>query len=879
MISPLLREAVERSQSCQLLLFEGRVALAGPALAEVCGCDPRELAGREAAGLFADPPVDGATVETRLLAGGEGTPVRVTARSEQGLRLLTLELPGRPGGMELARRLQAILEISRKMAGSLDWRELLQEITAACHHLVDANDTTVYGMHPDGERLVPLFTDDRAWQDPTMNFQIPLGTGLTGHVAQSGRAAIVNDPHASELVVQVPGTPDEIDEVLMSVPLAAGDRVLGVITISRPLERPFGPADLEIISILAGQAAALLSQAAALRRLAESEQQFRSLVENADIGLFRLAPDGAVEAVNPYVCRVLGLASAIDVEPRRIWGSERAHQDFMARLAADGAVEDASVTTMRQDGRLVDLRLSARSVPGQAAFEGSLRDDTDRRRLELENQARLVFLENLLARLPMGLVILEPSGRARYHNPAFATLVRTAEADTGGNAFHALRRALPEIEALWQRALRHEAGRKDEIALPPELSPDGGLRHVSAITVPVGNQAGVLTDVVFLLADISEHLALRSQLIQSQKMDSVGSLAGGLAHDFNNILAGILGEAEQLRSLLSGDAEAQTPLDSIERSVGLAAQLTRQLLGFARQGGERLEPLDVGFVLGQTLGLFRRGLKPGLRLEEALGEDLPLVRGDALQVEQAVLNLLFNAADAVGGEGTITLRSRLRSEAGDPGGAEAAAWLEVEVQDTGRGIAPELLPRVFDPFFTTKEKGQGSGLGLAMVFNIMQRHGGRAEIQSRVGYGTRVRLLFPVPAEAAPAIPAAERAGTAQIWIVDDDPVLRDMLRRILESQRYEVRAFEDGPALLEALRRAPGAPDLFVLDLLMPGMSGLELRQEIAGLRPDLRVIFCSGVNQVQQGELLELTGVKGFIEKPFTIASLAGLVQQALR
>lgn len=883
MISSLLSQSLQHSQSCQLLLFQGRVVQASPALLELCGRSAQDLAGSDPAALLTPVPEGGATVEAELQTPQGRRTVQASCREEGDLLLLTLVEPGRPGGAELAHRLQTILDISRKMAGSLDWRALLQEITRACHDLVDANDTTIYGLHPDGDRLVPLFTDDPEYQDLTMNFEIPLGTGLTGHVVQTGRAAVVNDPATSSLVVQVPGTPEEHDEVLMSVPLAAGDRVLGAVTISRPLARPFGAADLEIISILAGQAAALLAQAAMLRRLGESEQQFRSLVENADIGLFRLSPEGAVEAVNPYICRVLGLASAMAVEPRRIWGSERAHQAFLERLAAEGSVEDVPFTTMRPDGRLVDLHISARRVPGQEAVEGSLRDDTDRRRLELENQARLVFLENLLAQLPLGLVILEPAGRVRYHNPAFARLVNLEPQSVdspGDHPFLRLRRALPEIETLWQRALRREAGRTEEIALPPDFGPDGGLHHVSAATVPVSNQAGVLTDVVFLLEDVSERLALRSQLIQSQKMDSVGSLASGLAHDYNNILSRILGETGLLRTRHESDPDVQEPLDNIERSVGLAAQLTRQLLGFARQGGERLEALEVNAVLEQTLDLFRRGLKPGIRLEEELGPGLPLTNADALQLEQAVLNLLLNAADAVGDRGVITLRSRVRQDPQATGGRPSPAMVEVEVQDSGEGIPEERLPRVFDPFFTTKEKGQGSGLGLAMVFSIMQRHGGRAEIQSRVGYGTRVRLLFPALATAEAATSAlAERGAAPCIWVVDDDPVLKDMLRRILESQHYSVRAFEDGPALLEALRCEPGTPDLFMLDLLMPVMSGLELRQEIAGLRPDLRVIFCSGVNQAQQSELLELPGVKGFIEKPFTISSLATLVQQALR
>lgn len=875
MISPLLQQLLQRSRDGCLLLLEQRIVLANQAFLDLCGCSLADLAGREAHSVVDALPAPGERRKLALRTPDSTLPVEGECLTEDSLLLLIVQDPARPDSAQLAERLQAILDISRRMAGAVDMNELMQQITRACHHLVEANNTTIYGLHPEGDRLVPLYTDDPHYADLTMNFEIPVGTGLTGHVVQTGRAAIVNDPATSGIVVQVPGTPDEIDEVLMSVPLMTGERALGAVTITRPITRPFSTGDLEIISILAGQASALLAQAELVRLIAESERQFRSLVENADIGLFRMTAEGALIGVNPYICRVLGLASGVDVSPRRVWGSEREHLAFLERLNSEGSVTDAPVTTMRSDGRLVELLISARRVPGQREIEGSLRDDTERRRLALESVARLGFLDNLLAQLQLGMVILDPGGQVRQHNPAFARLTGGDDRTGEEHAFLRLRRQMPEVEALWQRALRREAARVEELAMPPDCCGDGGLRHISVATVPVSNQSGVLTDVVFLLEDVSERRALRTQLIQSQKMDSVGSLAGGLAHGFNNILAGILGNTGHLRRLTGEMAGACGPLDTIERAVGSAAQLTRQLLGFARLGEESMEAQDINTTLGHCLDLFRRGLKPDVRLEEELGSGLSSVKADTVQVEQAVLNLLLNAADAIGEQGTITLRSRLR--AAEAGSTDRAAWVEVEVQDTGCGIPEVLLPKIFDPFFTTKEKGQGSGLGLAMVFTIMERHGGRAEIQSRVGYGTRVRLLFPVAAVRESSSAAAPQ-DTTQVWIADDDTVMRDMLRRILESQHYQVRAFDGGPAMLEALREEPGAPDLFVLDVLMPGMNGLELCHELAGLRPDLRVILCSGYTQCQRGELLELPGVRGFIAKPFTISSMGSLVRQAL-
>jgi len=881
MSQTLLIKLMESSPKGCILLRAGHIHSVNRALVELCGLDAQILGGRELDSLLS--PLPGRDFKGMVLldAPDGGRLLDCECHGDGEDLLVILNDPGRLDAEQLSTRLQTILDISRKMASATDSGELLREITRACHHLVDSQDTTIYGIAPEGDRLIPLFTDAPDWGELTMSFEIPMGTGLTGHVALTGQATIVNNPASSPLVVQVPGTPDEISEVLMSVPLVAGERVMGAVTLSRPIDRPFAVSDLEIISILAGQAAVLLAQSDLIRIIAESERQFRSLVENADIGLFRLNPDGSVVGVNPYVCRVLGLPSALDVEPRRIWGSERAHQAFMTRLAEEDAVTDEPATTMRGDGRLVELLVSARRVEGQTEIEGSLRDDTERHRLELESQARLGFLDNLLAQLPLGLVIVDPGGVVRQHNAAFSRLLGMSQGEEAADAaFQQLRQRLPEIERLWQRALRREVGRAEELALPADCAGDSGLKHISAATVPVSNHTGALTDVVFLFEDVSERRVLRNQLIQRQKMDSVGSLAGGLAHDFNNILSGILGNAGHLRRLAGDRAELRDPLETIERSVSQAAQLTRQLLGFARQSEEAMGAVNVNTAAVHSLDLFRRGLRQGIRLDEDLSADLPPLRGDAMQVEQAILNLLINAADAIEHDGTISVRSRLRRGEGHaPGEGQPPVedWLEVEIQDSGVGIPDEMLAKVFDPFFTTKEKGQGSGLGLAMVYTIMQRHGGRAEIQSRVGYGTRVRLLFPVLGEER-AAGAAAIEDSAMIWVADDDDVLREMLRRILESLRYRVKVFAGGPQLLEALRKAPGEPDLFLLDVLMPGMSGIELRHEIAGLRPDLRVVFCSGFTQDQQEELMDLVGVKGFVGKPFSISTMATLIQRAL-
>jgi PAS domain S-box-containing protein len=890
-LQQLLLSQFDQSRRARLLFQGERVLRVNGSLAALLGVGAESLVGRPLEELLAPLPLSGGqrVIRLRTPDGCKACSCRVQLDEEEDAGLLLLDSAGGLGNEAMAERLASILEITQKMASSLEPGEILQEIAEACRRLVDARTTTVFALSADGRRLKPLYTDDPEFHDEMMGFELPVGTGLTGHVVQTGQPQIVNDPDTSPLVVQVPNTPDEVDEVLMSLPLRTADRVLGALTLTRPLEQPFDAADLEIISILGGQAAALLESAELHDRITESELKNRSLVENADIGLFRLGLDGHLLELNPFILQVLGLSRVEDVGDRQFWGSERSRERFLAQLEAEGRVRDFACRTMHADGRLVDLLISARRFAELGYSEGVLRDITVQRRLETENRNRLAFLDNLIAQLPLALLILNADRTPRHCNPAFERLFATSrrellvESDEDGLVGRLIR-GLPPLRELWAGCLRGEAGVEEDLRVPAELLP--GVeheRHVSVTAVPVQNQIGNLTDVVLLFEDVGGRRQLQNQLIRAQKMESVGSLAGGLAHDFNNLLGGILGSAGFLRQLVPGQEDAHRQLDVIEGAVGKAARLTRQLLGFARQGTESLERVAVNSAVEQALELFQRSIDPRIRIEPRLGGALPAIEADALQVEQAVLNLLLNAADALPGEGRIGITTRLRQvderEARATPVLKAGRFVEIEVQDDGCGIPDELQTRVFDPFFSTKDSDKGSGLGLSMVYNIVRSHGGHIELASRTGYGTRVRLLFPALQEApAPASSAVAPASGERVVVVDDDAVLRDMLRRILESLGYAVQTFESGAAVIDWFSRHADEADLVILDVLMPDMSGLEVHEELALRRPDIRVLFCSGYTRGQDDEILSLPGVKGFLEKPFTLGSLSAMVRRAL-
>ena len=886
----LLLNCFDSTRRARLFHEDGIVARVNAAFAELLGADREEFVGRPLETIVDPLPLEPGQriVRLRSASGTQTYSCLVEGDAEGGM--LVIEGSGELDSKALAERLASILEITRQMASNLAPSEILREIAMACRRLVDAQSTTLFALTADGTKLVPLYTDDPEFHDDVMGFELPVGVGLTGHVVQTGQPMVVNDPDHSPYVAQVPGTPEENVEALMSIPLRTADHVLGALTVTRPLERPFSGADLEILSILAGQVSALLASAELHDRIAESELKNRSLVENADVGLFRLDLEGRILELNPFILRTLGLPSAAAAGDRQLWGSEKTRDRFLEALGAGGQVRDFGCRTMHSDGRLVDLLVSGRRFGELGYIEGVLRDVTEQRRLEVENQNRLAFLDNLMAQLPLGLLILNADQSPRHCNAAFERLFGVSRRELlveldDDSLLRRLLGGLKPLQDLWAGCLRGEAGVEEDLRVPAELMPGAERATLVSVTaVPVQNRIGNLTDVVLLFEDVSGRRELQNQLLRAQKMESIGGLAGGIAHDFNNILSGILGNAEMLRRLQPLGAEAQRCLDVIEKAVGKAGQLTRQLLGFARQGSDQRERVEANRSIEQALDLFRRSIPARVRVQVDLAQDLPPIQADALQLEQAVLNLLLNAADAIEGEGTIELGTRRRAvderEARGTAGLKPGEFVEIEVRDDGCGIPDELQSRIFDPFFTTKAEGKGSGLGLSMVYNIVRAHGGHIDLASRRGLGTRLRLLFPAEAEAGlrEAAAQARQGRDERVLVVDDDAVLRDMLRRILESLGYAVTTFESGSSVIEWYREHGGEAGLVILDVLMPDMNGLEVYEELREIDPGVRILICSGYTHGQREEILGLPGVKGFLEKPFTLSGLSGMVRRAL-
>ena len=435
------------------------------------------------------------------------------------------------------------------------------------------------------------------------------------------------------------------------------------------------------------------------------------------------------------------------------------------------------------------------------------------------------------------------------------------------------------ISARWQRLVSEPILRLAEAAGAVARSKDYSVRVAS----PGGDEMGTLTAAfnemvsqierrdAELRSEVKDRLHAEEQLRHGQKMEAVGRLAGGVAHDFNNLLGVILGYSEMLlgQELVP---QLRRKVQEIHKAGGRAAVLTRQLLAFSRKQVLAPKVLDLNVLVTEFTRMLPRVLGEDIKLEILEGRDLGQVKADPGQLEQILMNLSVNARDAMPGGGLITMATRnvvRHGEAVDDGPA-AGSFVMLTVSDTGGGMDAETRSHVFEPFFTTKPQGQGTGLGLATVYGIMKQSEGHIEIESAPGRGTTFRLYFPrvdAPPEDAPA-PTREpaRHGTETILLVEDEEALRDLVAQMLRERGHTVLEADRGSTALEVTLRYPGVIDLLLSDVVMPGMTGRQLAQEVVVHRPAIKVVFMSGYSDEALGARGNLDAGTTLLPKPFT-------------
>ncbi len=413
-----------------------------------------------------------------------------------------------------------------------------------------------------------------------------------------------------------------------------------------------------------------------------------------------------------------------------------------------------------------------------------------------------------------------------------------------------------------------KAGQTHELELRVRHE-DGRYRSMTTRVVADLDDAQRVTRVLGVIMDITERRQLEAQLRQSQKMDAIGQLAGGLAHDFSNLITIIVGNADFLLDELGADDPRRSPLVELRQAADRAGTLTRQLLAISRKTVLRIAPIDPARLVGGLEPLLRRLLREDIALTTEIAPAVGRVRADAGQLEQVLMNLVVNARDALPRGGAIAIKVEEVTR-------DRGRFVVFAVSDTGTGITPEVRARIFEPFFTTKPAGKGSGLGLAVVFGIVTQSHGFVEVDSAPGAGTRFQVFLPrvddAEAVAAPRAVEAPRGGDETVLVVEDDVALRRLAAAALTTRGYRVIDAGTGVEAIDAAAAHDGPIDLLVSDVVLPGMSGRDLAILLRAARPDLRVLLMSGYPADAT------VGETPFLPKPFSPSALAARVRDVL-
>lgn len=393
---------------------------------------------------------------------------------------------------------------------------------------------------------------------------------------------------------------------------------------------------------------------------------------------------------------------------------------------------------------------------------------------------------------------------------------------------------------------------------------------------------------VTIIHDVTEQKSLEQRLHQSQKMQAIGQLAGGIAHDFNNQLSAIVGCADLLRLELSGNRDLSLYAEDILVAAQRAADLTRQLLAFARRGKYLSVPVNLHDVIAEVKNLLRHTLDKRIRITERLTAQYPYTMGDPSQLQSALMNLALNARDAMPDGGELILSTAevdLGEEfcRGNEFDIRAGRYLTVRVTDTGCGMDSAIRKRIFEPFFTTKAPGKGTGMGLAAVYGTVKSHGGALEVASEPGRGTTVELFLPLSRDAGeevvePSPSESPRRQNVRVLIVDDDVMLAESIGRMLKKVGYDVVTCTDGRQALAYYESRGAEVGVVILDLIMPDPNGLTVLRRLRAINPHVKVILSSGYSLEDEAQTAIAEGVCAFIQKPFRIKAIAQVLEEVL-
>jgi PAS domain S-box-containing protein len=627
-----------------------------------------------------------------------------------------------------------------------------------------------------------------------------------------------------------------------------------------------------------------------LTSLSKSEEKHRLFFENAGDAVFIHDAQGRTLAVNPMACQLLGYSHAelMSMKIDQVDTPEEAQHaaDRIKRLMETGHLTFETVH-QRKDGSPIPIEVSARRITweGQPAMMSICRDITERKRAEKalresEETYRLHFenVSDVIYSVDRDFKVLSVS-------PSVERILYYKPDELIGKPFQNLNILVPDcIETAYHDTMRVFDGETISSALYEFIAKDGTKKLGEVSGTPVFRDGKVVA-VISVARDITERRGLEEQLRQAQKMEAIGTLAGGIAHDFNNILGIILGNTELALDDVPEWNPAQHNLHEVRDACMRAKDLVRQILAFTRKAEQELKAVKIGPLVEAALRLLRASIPKTIEIRQNFTAESDIVMADPTQIHQILMNLSTNASQAMAETGGVLEIALVDEELSEDEamkyeGLTPGRYVRLAVSDTGPGIEPDVLDRVFDPYFTTKGVGEGTGMGLSVVHGIVKSHHGRVYVETEVGKGTSFHVLLPSTEEEITATESPEEfpTGNERILFVDDEAAIARMGQLILERLGYQVESKTNPAEALEVFRENSHRFDLVITDMTMPQMTGESLARELMTIRPDIRIVVCTGYSRIMDEEKARTLGIRGFIMKPLSKSDMARTVRKVL-
>ena len=625
------------------------------------------------------------------------------------------------------------------------------------------------------------------------------------------------------------------------------------------------------------------------------------MINDAVNGIYQSTKEGKIIYANPAFLKIVGYESLDELKKinlfTELYSSKSDREEFIKKIIEEKIVQNYESVLKKKNGEIINIIENSRIVKnpdGSILFEGIVQDITHQINLKEKLKYQTSFSEKIIENASFLIFAVNENHDVILWNSMAEKVTgydRSELYEDSGllkNIIISIDSIKDHFNSIINEEISENTLKYDEIDL---LAKDGSkkvIRWSWTVNEYLGKNK---KQVIGFGVDITETMKLEEQLFESQKMESIGTLAAGMAYDFTSIFNELNVYNSSLKSLVNPDSKEANYIERIEDTINKASTLSSKLIGLSKREKKKNIEIDVNNCINYVLDLLEHTVGDNVELEKEVCNS-PIIKGDISQIHQALLNIAINANEAISKSGKIIFKTEILLTKSDENlysiKTDENNYVKISISDNGKGIPAELQQRVFDPFFTTKTTEKSAGLGLSVAYNIIKNHKGYIFLDSELNKGSTFYIYLPYSGKLSKAnnvsITENERQQDSskttkkklpQILVVDDEVIIRDLLNDVLKDQKYDIILAKDGLEGLEKYTQYQSTIDLVLLDIIMPGMSGKELFEKIRELNSNAKIIITSGYSKQQITESLMASGANGFLPKPFNIDKLLGLIK----